>query len=431
MTDLAPTPGPTGPDATDLDLTDLDLTDLDLFAAGFPDETFARLRAHAPVWWHEPTVHTPDGTGFWVVSRHADVLEVVADPATFSSEGAPGAAGGGTLIQDLPFGFAAGVLLNMSDDPHHQRVRRLVTPAVAPRALAAMEGDLRARSGAILDAMPTGEVADFLVGVAVELPLQATAILLGVPEEDRHDLMAWSNATLDYEGRELGESSEAAQHAAQAMAAYGTALIEAKRRAPGDDMLSALVGAEVEGDDGEQAPLGELELQMFFSLLIAAGSETTRNAIALGVAALVEHPDQWARIDEDRSLLPSAVEEILRWTSPTLYNRRTATRDGAIAGVPVRQGDKVTLWWASANNDERVFDQPRRFDVRRDPNPHVAFGYRTHFCLGANLARLEIRVMLEALLERFSSIELAGPIERFRTNKHAGVRHMPVVLHPR
>jgi len=413
----------------DPDLAALDLTDLDRFAGGFPEEAFARLRARAPVWWHEPTAHTPDGVGFWVVSRHAEVLEVVADPVTFSSEGAPGADGGGTLIADLPFGFAAGVLLNMSDDPHHQRVRRLVTPAVSPRALDALEADLRARTAAILDAVPVGEPFDFLLDVAVELPLQATAMLLGVPEADRHDLMSWSNATLDYEGRELGESNEAAQQAAAAMAAYGSALVEAKRQSPGDDMLSALVGARLEGTDGRTGPLSDLELLMFFNLLIAAGSETTRNAIALGVAALVEHPDQWTRLQGDRALVPTAVEEILRWSSPTLYNRRTATCDTTVAGVPVRQGDKVTLWWASANRDERVFDDPGLFDVGRTPNPHVAFGYRSHFCLGANLARLEIRLVLEALLDRVGSIELAGPVERFRTNKHAGVRHMPVVLH--
>ncbi|HUO47240.1 MAG TPA: cytochrome P450 [Acidimicrobiales bacterium] len=413
----------------DPDLAALDLTDLDRFAGGFPEEAFARLRARAPVWWHEPTAHTPDGVGFWVVSRHAEVLEVVADPVTFSSEGAPGADGGGTLIADLPFGFAAGVLLNMSDDPHHQRVRRLVTPAVSPRALDALEADLRARTAAILDAVPVGEPFDFLLDVAVELPLQATAMLLGVPEADRHDLMSWSNATLDYEGRELGESNEAAQQAAAAMAAYGSALVEAKRQSPGDDMLSALVGARIEDADGRTGPLSDLELLMFFNLLIAAGSETTRNAIALGVAALVEHPDQWTRLQGDRALVPTAVEEILRWSSPTLYNRRTATCDTTVAGVPVRQGDKVTLWWASANRDERVFDDPGLFDVGRTPNPHVAFGYRSHFCLGANLARLEIRLVLEALLDRVGSIELAGPVERFRTNKHAGVRHMPVVLH--
>ena len=168
---------------------------------------------------------------------------------------------------------------------------------------------------------------------------------------------------------------------------------------------------------------------MFFNLLIAAGSETTRNAIALGMAALIEHPEQWDLLRHDPSVWPGAVEEILRWSSPTLYNRRTATRDVEVAGQKIRAGDKVTLWWASANRDEAVFDDPFRFDVRRTPNPHLAFGHRSHFCLGANLARLEIRIMLEELLARFERLSLDGPIERFRTNKHAGVKHMLVTFH--
>jgi cytochrome P450 len=168
---------------------------------------------------------------------------------------------------------------------------------------------------------------------------------------------------------------------------------------------------------------------MFFNLLIAAGSETTRNAIALGMAALIEHPDQWALLQSDPSLIAGAVEEILRWSSPTLYNRRTATRDVEVGGCSIRAGDKVTLWWASANRDEEVFEDSFRFDVRRSPNPHLAFGCRSHFCLGANLARMEVRIMLEELLERFEGFHLDGPIERFRTNKHAGVKHMPVTFH--
>jgi cytochrome P450 len=167
---------------------------------------------------------------------------------------------------------------------------------------------------------------------------------------------------------------------------------------------------------------------MFFNLLIAAGSETTRNAIALGMAALIENPEQWDLLRHDRSVLPSAVEEVLRWSSPTLYNRRTATRDVEVAGEKILAGDKVTLWWASANRDEDVFDDPFRFDVGRSPNAHLAFGHRSHFCLGANLARLEIRIMLEELLARFDRLTLDAPIERFRTNKHAGVKHMYVTF---
>lgn len=405
----------------------IDLTDLDLFADGFPHEVFTSLREASPVWWHEPTRHTPDGIGFWVVSDHANVLAVVSDAETFSSDRAPGRDGGGTLIQDLPHGFAAGVLLNMMDDPRHHEIRRLVTPAVAPRRLTEMEDELRSRTRTILDAVSERGHCDFLVDVAVELPLQATAILLGVPEDDRHDLMAWSNATLDYDERELGESSRAAEEASSAMAAYGAALIADKRASGGDDMLANLCRSTIAGPDGPE-PLSDLELLMFFNLLIAAGSETTRNAIALGMDALVERPDQIDLLRKDRTLLQSGVEEILRWSSPTLYNRRTATADTEIGGQVVRGGDKVTLWWASANRDEAVFEDPFSFDLARTPNQHVAFGYRSHFCLGANLARLEIRIIFEELLDRFSYFTLDGPIERFRTNKHAGVKHMPMSL---
>jgi cytochrome P450 len=414
-----------------MDLDEIDLTDLDGFLDGFPDEVFTLLRREAPVWWHPRTAHTPGEVGFWVVSSHAHVLEVVSDAALFSSAGAPEAEGGGTLIEDLPYGFAAGVLLNMMDDPRHHRIRRLVTPAVAPRALAALEGELRTRTAAILDAVADRGGCDFLRDVAVELPLQATAILMGIPEEDRHDLMAWSGASLTYDDRELGTTSSAVQEASAAMAAYGSALLQRKRAEGGDDMLATVAGAVIEGDDDTARPLSDLELLMFFNLLVAAGSETTRNAIALGLAALIDHPDQWALLETDPSLLAGAVEEILRWSSPTLYNRRTATADVEVGGREIRAGEKVTLWWASANRDETVFDEPFRFDIRRAPNLHLAFGYRSHFCLGANLARLEIRIMLEELLARFEGFARAGPIERFRTNKHAGVKHMPVTFRRR
>ncbi len=410
-------------------LDDIDLTDLASFAGGFPDDAFALLRREAPVWFHEPTSHTPDGVGFWVVSRHAETQAVGADAETFSSERAPGAPGGGTLIEDLPYGFAAGVLLNMMDDPRHHRIRRLITPAVAPRALAELEPELRARTAAILDAVAARGGCDFLVDVAVELPLRAIAMLMGVPDEDRHDLMAWTTATLTYDDRELGTRSAASEKAAAAMAAYGADLIERKRVEGGDDIVATVALATIEGEDAGPEALSDLELLMFFNLLIAAGSETTRNAIALGMAALIDHPEQWELVRHDPSVRASAVEEILRWSSPTLYNRRTATRDVEVAGQRMRAGDKVTLWWASANRDEVVFEDPFRFDVRRSPNPHLAFGHRSHFCLGANLARLEIRIMLEELAARFTRLSLDGPIERFRTNKHAGVKHMNVTFH--
>jgi len=413
-----------------MDLDAVDLTDLDRFAAGFPHAVFTALRNERPVWFHPPTSHTPGDEGFWVLTRYDDIAAAAADPALSSATG--GARdGGGTLIEDLPLGFAAGVLLNMMDDPRHRRIRRLATPAMSPRTLREAEEELRARTAAILDATVGCGHCDFLVDVAAELPLQVIAKLLGIPQADRHQLFGWANATLDYDDRELGEHSDKLLAAGAAMFEYGGRLIAEKRRAPTDDLLSALVHGTVEGEHGTAEPLADLELQMFFNLLIAAGSETTRNSLALGLMGLIEHPDQWRALQGDGALLAGAVEEMLRWASSTPYNRRTATRDLHIRDCHVHAGDKVTLWWASANRDEQVFSEPFRFDVHRTPNPHLAFGHGAHFCLGAALARLEIRVMLDALLDRCDHIELAGAVEWTRSNKHTGLRHMPVVLHPR
>ena len=215
------------------------------------------------------------------------------------------------------------------------------------------------------------------------------------------------------------------------MVAYGADLIARKRREPAEDLLTRMVQAELPSEGGAATALSDQELHMFFSLMVAAGSETTRNAIALGVAALIEHPDERRLLESDPGLIPSATEEILRWTSPTLYNRRTATRDARLGAERIDAGDKVTLWWTSADFDEEVFEDPFRFDVRRSPNPHVAFGYKTHFCLGAALARMEIRIMLQEVLARFEDLELAGPLRRARTNKHAGVCSMPVTFRRR
>jgi cytochrome P450 len=313
------------------------------------------------------------------------------------------------------------------DDPRHQKLRRLTTGTVSPRALALLEDDLRARAAAIVDAVVARGRCDFLLDVAAELPLQAVARLLGVPQDDRHRLFAWANATLDYDGRDLGESDARTRAAQAAMFEYGSWLIGEKRRAPGDDMLSAVVHGTIEDERGS-APPTELETLMFFNLLIAAGSETTRNSLAIGLLALIEHPATWDDLRRDPAILPTAVEEILRWASSTAYNRRTATRDVALAGQAIGAGDKVTLWWSSANRDEAVFTEPFRFDVRRQPNRHLAFGHGNHFCLGAVLARLEIRLVLEALLARVERCVLAGPIEWTRSNKHSGIRHMPIVL---
>lgn len=407
---------------------DIDLADLDRFTAGFPYAWFERLRRDAPVWFHPPTPQAPGGEGFWVVSRHEDMLRVARDPAAYSSEGGGGRAGGGTTLEDLPRGAAPGVFLHNMDPPRHDRFRSLIHQGFKPRTIARLEQDLRGRARRILDAVAGKPECDFVVEVAAELPLQAIAGLLGARQEDRRQLFRWANVIVDYADRNVGEPSPALAEASAGLAAYARELIAEKRERPGDDMLSVVVHERLPGSGAGPDRLTEPELVGFFFLLIVAGSETTRNAIANGLYSLVRHPDQLALLRGKRSVPAAAVEEILRFSDPVSYNRRTATRDVELRGHAIRAGDKVTLWWPSANRDDAIFPDPYRFDLRRTPNPHLAFGHGVHFCLGANLARMEIRLLLEELLARFSRIELAGEPEWTRSNKHHGMRHLPVRL---
>lgn len=401
-----------------------DLTDLDNFAAGFPHDMFAVHRREAPVFWHEPTEHTPDGEGFWSVATYAETYAVLTDPVTYSSERGGNRPYGGTLLQDMPI---AGIVLNMMDDPRHQRVRRLVSMGLTPRTVQRLEPELRRRARLLLDAVEDGVAFDFLHDVAVELPMQTICILLGVPEADRHELFECVEHVFDFrDGRESFEMTDRGTTAQSWMYEYGAALIAEKRERPGDDMLSVVVNATL--PDVDPPMLTDVELFAFFSLLFSAGSETTRNAIAGGVLALIERPDQLDALRADPELLPGALEEIFRWTTPSPSKRRTATCETNLAGHAIGPGDKVLIWEGSANRDEHVFDRPTDFDVRRDPNPHLAFGHGVHHCLGANLARLETRVMLEEMLPRFVRWEQAGPVEWTRSNRHTGIRHLPLRL---
>jgi cytochrome P450 len=405
-------------------LAEIDLTDLDNFAAGFPHHLFEIHRREAPVWWHEPTAHTPDGEGFWSVSTHAETLAVQRDAVTYSSERGGTRSGGGTLLQDLD---VAGIVLNMMDDPRHARIRRLVTTGLTPRTVTRLEDDLRQRTRALLARVEDGATFDFLTDVAAELPMQAICILLGVPEADRYDLWKAVNVAFDIPEGDAGSREGPDPFAAQtSMLEYGAALVASKRQRPTDDMLSTVVHATLA--DVDPPTLTDVELYSFFSLLFAAGSETTRNAIAGGLLALIERPDQLEAVRADLSLLPSAIEEMLRWTAPSPSKRRTATTQTTLRGHAIAPGDKVLFWEASANRDEQVFDRPGTFDIRRDPNPHLSFGHGIHFCLGANLARMEMRIVFEELLPQFDGYELAAPVEWTRSNRHTGIRHMPLRL---
>ena len=409
----------------------VDLSDPDTFADGPPHDAYRALRDDAPLYWHEPTAATPDGEGFWCLTRHEDVTWAARQPDVFSSAGGGERQGGGTLIEDLPAGFAAGVLLNMQDDPRHHHIRRVVTPSLSPKRLRAIRDALANRCAEILDAAVTAGTGDFLVEVAAELPLQAIASLLGIPQADRHFLLDWADATLDYDDHDPGGASARSQAANIEMADYTKRLLDDKRRCPADDILSLVTHADLPDEAGPGGPLSDLEQEMFVHLLVAAGSETTRNTITAGMLALIDRPDDWDVLRADRSLLPGAVEEMLRWASSTIYNRRTATRDVERHGATIHAGDKVVLWWQAANFDERAFADPFVFDISRDPNPHLAFGLGSHFCLGANLARLEIALVFDGLLDRVKRPRAAGPAERTRSNKHAGFRHAPVTLSDR
>lgn len=413
-------------------MADVDLTDLDLFADGFPHAVFARHRAEAPVLWHEPTSHTPDGEGFWSVARYDDVLRVLHDPDTYSSETGGDRPYGGTTLQDLP---VAGQVLNMMDDPRHARIRRLVSSGLTPRMVRDLEGELRRRTRVLLESIEAGERVDFVVDVAADLPMQMICLLLGIPEEDRHWMFRAVEPGFDFTGgREAWEPDVEAEELRQRMTTYGVELIAAKRGRPADDMLSIVVHAELDvPDDSEPSTLTDGELYMFFSLLFAAGSETTRNAIAGGMAALLENPDQATALRADpAALLPTAVDEMLRWTTPSPSKRRTATRDVELRGHRIAPGDKVVIWEGSANRDEDAFVRAGEFDVARDPNPHLAFGHGIHHCLGANLARLEMTVLFDELFSHLdrtgTHLVPNGPIEWTRSNRHTGIRHMPVVV---
>lgn len=403
-------------------LVDIDLWDKDRFVEGVPHEWFARLRREAPVFWHEgdPDFDGPQGAAgpFWAVTGYDDVVTVNRDNETFSSNR------GLVFMWDPDQANLEQqrlLMLNM-DPPLHTRYRRLINKGFTPRMVSELESTMRKRTREIVDRVAARGECDFVVDVASELPLQVIADLMGVPQEDRHRLFDWSNRMIGADDPEYGITEEISQQASMELYAYASELAAQKRLDPKDDLVSVLTQAEVDGEK-----LTDLELDLFFLLLSVAGNETTRNLISHGMVALLEHPDQLERLRDHRALLPGAVEEMLRWATPVMHFRRTATRDLELGGQQIAAGDKVVIWYISANRDERVFDHPDTFDIERSPNEHVAFGGGgPHFCLGANLARLEINVMFEEILDRLHDIELSGPVSRLRSNFINGLKHVPL-----
>jgi cytochrome P450 len=409
---------------TDLGEENADLTSHDAFVRAVPHATFARMRREQPVAW----VEEADGEGFWALTRHADVSMVSRDFGRFT------ASRGIRIEQMAPDELEARRTMMEFDPPEHARLRRLVQPGFTPRVVATYEAAFRILAGQVLDqVLPLGNF-DFVTEISRELPIRLLCRLLGVPETDAGKLVSWgdqmiSNADPEYtpvvidkvdteEYRLLPFRAPAALEVFR----YAEEVAIDRRNHPEDDIITVLLTAEPDGQ-----PLTDLEFKNFFTLLMVAGNETTRHTISHGLTYLVDHPDQMEQLrDNPDELSMSATEEILRASAVTMHFRRTATEEVEIRGTRISAGDRVVMWYPSANYDEDVFDEPLRFDIRRQPNDHLTFGTGRHVCLGASLARLEVRVVFEELLKRVAAVEIVGAPDRLRSNFINGVKHLPV-----
>ncbi|GAB4582519.1 cytochrome P450 [Nocardia sp. IFM 10818] len=397
-----------------------DFTDPALWADHSPAAEFAALRRTAPVWWNAQTPEQAapftDG-GYWAITRHEDIKEISRRPDLWSSHRT------GAIIR-MPADATAeqmelsrnALLVNM-DPPKHTKIRRIVSKGFTPRAVEGLRRALTDRAAAIVAEAKAAGGGDFVQQVACELPLQAIAELLGVPQDDRHKLFTWSNQLLNYDDPEFaGENMTANAE----LLGYAYTMAEQRRAHPVDDIVSQLVNADIDGE-----ALGSDEFGFFVILLSVAGNETTRNAITHGMKAFVDNPDQWELYKARRPR--TAPDEIVRWATPVTAFQRTAMQDTELGGQKIREGDRVGLFYSSANFDEDAFENPFRFDVLRDPNPHVGFGGTgTHFCVGANLARLEIDLMFNAIADAMPEITEVAPPERLRSGWINGVKRWEV-----
>jgi cholest-4-en-3-one 26-monooxygenase len=403
-------------------LEDVDLLDLDRFQRQEHHEMFAVLRAEDPVHWTDE----PDGPGFWSITKHADLVQVNRDHEVFSAED-----GGITLYESSNLDESMdmrGKIMVMTDPPRHTRYRLLVNKGFTPRMIGLIETHLAYRAELIVDQVIERGECEFVTDLAAELPLQAIAEIMGVPQEERHLIFDWTNRMVGADDPEYGDPDDKADAtmAAAELYVFASALGEARRADPRDDIVTKLINAEIDGDK-----LTPEEFELFILLLAVAGNETTRNATAHGMHAFMTHPDEFAKLQAHPELMPSAIEEVLRWSSPVLYFRRQATADIELRGKQIKAGDKIAMWHVSGNRDEEAFDDPFRFDITRTPNDHIAFGGGgAHFCLGANLARLELRLLFEQLAARTPDMSIAGDIERLRSNFIGGIKHIPVKFTP-
>jgi cytochrome P450 len=414
---------------TDIDPDQIDLVDPDNYVDRIPFDWFDYLRREAPVTWHEEPA---PNRGFWAVTRYDDLVSVHMDWSTYSSEF------GAVSLEELDAEqLERRKTMLETDPPRHRKLRDICNKRFTPRGVAKYEDFIRDVARRVLDrALPKGEF-DFVADVSRELPIRFLCTILGVPDNDADNLVAWgdrmignqdpeySDAVVDREDTEAYKLLPFRSPAALEVWEYADKLRDDRRAEPRDDVVTALALAQVDGRE-----LNEHEYHNYFSLLMIAGNETTRHTISHGLLALMDHPEQMERLRSDQvdpALWHRAIEEILRWATPVLHFRRTATKDTELRGQEIRKGDKIVTWYISANRDESMFPDPYRFDIGRWPNEQVTFGPGgPHFCLGAHLARLETKVLLQELLPRLRSVELAGPVERMRSNFVNGIKRLPV-----
>ncbi|MEV7398217.1 cytochrome P450 [Aeromicrobium sp. NPDC092404] len=397
-----------------------DPTDPDLCQAGVPLDEFAELRRTAPVWWVDQPQESRagmKGEGFWAISKHADVSAVSKDSKNFSSQE------NGAIIRFAPDMTRdqvelQGIMLINQDPPDHTKIRQIISRGFTPRSINAQHDVLVQRANNIVDEAIAKGSGDFVVEVASELPLQAIADLMGVPQEDRGKLFDWSNTMMSFDDPDFeGNPDEAAAE----ILVYAMGLAEERRKYPQDDIITKLITADVDG----HGQLGEDEFGYFVIMLAVAGNETTRNAITHGMNAFFQHPDQWELWKAER---PSTmVDEVIRWATPVTVFQRTAINDVMVGDVEVKKGERVGLYYASANHDEEVFTDPGTFDITRSPNPHLSFGgHGAHYCIGANLARLEVEIMFNTLADRLPDIKQLGEASRLRHGWINGIKELPV-----
>jgi cholest-4-en-3-one 26-monooxygenase len=385
---------------------------------GYPHAEWTYLRKHRPVFWCEH----PNTDPFWAITKHTDIVQISRQPRLFLN--GPRllvfvAEPGMEMQETPPFRH----LLDM-DPPEHGEYRAIVSRRFTPRAVRDLEAQIDAIAKKVLDDVTGRDEIDFVIDVSSKIPLAVIAELLGVPHQDWEQLFQWTNETIggsDPEFQQGASTQETLDRARLGLFQYFSDMVAQRLKQPTNDITSIVANAKVNGQ-----PLPQLELLSYFFLLVVAGNETTRNATTGGLLALIENPDQWTRLRKDPSLLKPAVEEIVRWTTPVIQFARTATEDTEIRGQKIKAGESVCLFYPSANRDEEVFKEPFKFDIGRNPNPHIAFGIGEHFCLGANLARLELEVIFRHLIQRLERAELAGSVERLRSSFVGGIKHMPI-----